>query len=1006
MKKLFLIILPLFFFCFLLAGDSLAAPIDPPPPPAPTDLISNPVIPRINPAPPIGTTCGNTVCLDTETCTMFPGDADYHCVPNDFIASEYDPNWGPDVPPECAGNNGVFPPNSTCWNKFKNAQTDLNLYKKTCIYEPVVKYSSTRRQFGSDEDQPFEMCGIGDSGPGGPAAPGGDNDACTVAMLAYTDVRDAELGSYGPSTDAQEKYSVDFIAQNYLYNALFDRPMDLSDKNREAYRTYWRLLPAGNQANLRSFVLNMAHDDLLLNIKFNYTDTNGLSKQTDFKSLYDALSKQVILFTHFPYIRVGCLTSYPVCPEYAQAMGNLKPIFQDLLDAALKLDIPTANVAIQAYNIAISAFGGDLDGPYAAFVPLDFSSTRGYIVKKKDEVEDDLYTRYDLWLRDTFNQGRYGTYKPKLTNVSRENLPYISAIYQGLLSPKFGMFPSLQPQWIIDKYATESGISDYKMGNKPEDLPEVKIAHRNFLETLKEETDALLSNPLGWLSSKIRSFFTDEDQLKGYTKNNVDNTNEVVRQVYVNMKGCPLPVSYHLISPKTAAKSPDDHHQVIYIPGNQLSWSFTPDHRPLYVEKCHNVKDASGRIIERVCEQVINPCNEPDEYIQGDQCFRRKWSVDGTKHGKALMVLNNPKQTDIKEMVVNNDKFSFFKMMLPDGAGKISDASIDAPLAKNFVSDEGASVGPKGPNNDPSATMLNPAEPINRVNNLAQDSMHILQNCWVVPKDQQNSPRCDFVAPPSASSSACTGEAFKKITGEKTAPSSAGQNYFDSNIQPNLSDELIAAYAEAEKQTGVPCEVLAGIHFKEGDNSPDQDLQSGAPLAGRTLTESAIQAAEELKGKAGGAITSINQLIQALSYYNGGGNSNCQAGGSNSCAPTDRCGQYVACASDVSSCTCNPNGNEPGSCRANCSSGFPYPISYSYCPPASVGYDDPYVTNLWISPVHDQMSILYMYDCTQTKPYINERPGTLTVAISMFLSESTSTTLRSGSGSGASGRGN
>ena len=65
--------------------------------------------------------------------------------------------------------------------------------------------------------------------------------------------------------------------------------------------------------------------------------------------------------------------------------------------------------------------------------------------------------------------------------------------------------------------------------------------------------------------------------------------------------------------------------------------------------------------------------------------------------------------------------------------------------------------------------------------------------------------------------------------------------------------------------------------------------------------------------------------------------------------------------------------------------GFPYQFNYSYCPPASTGYDDPYVTNLWKSPVHDQMYILYMYDCTQTKPYIDTRPGTLTVAISLFL---------------------
>lgn len=928
MKKFVLIILSLLILDFSLIKSSFAAT------PTPSPSIDPVILPGPNPGPPIGTPCGNTMCLEGEICVQYPGDVDQHCVPEPLEEN-------PTVPNEC-GNTGIFPPNSTCWNKFKNTQTDISLYDKTCIYEPVVQYSSTRRLHGGNDEQPYDMCGIGEGGPG-VSPPGGGDPDCTVAMLAYTDVRDAEIGSYGPSAEAETQYSPDFTAQNYLYNSLFGRPTDLSDTNREAYRTYWRLLPASNQANLRSFILNMAHDDLILDIKFNFTDTNGLKKETTFKKLYDTLNIQVILFSHWPFTRIGCLTSYPVCPEYAQATKDLS---------------------------------SDLSAAYNTFVPLDFSSTRGYIVKRKDQLEEDLYQKYDAWLRDTFNQGRYGTDKPQLTNISRESLPYVGAIYQGLLSPRFGMFPALQPQWITEKYATPSGISDYKLGNKPTDFPEVKIAKRNFLETLKEEAQAILSNPLGWLSTKVRSFFTPDDQLKGYTKNDVDNTNEVVRQAYVNMKGCPLPVSYHLLSPKTAAKSPDDHHQVISIPGNQLAWAYTPESRPLWKYECRTINK------KQVCQDWYDPCPPGDEHYElGNLCYTRKWTVSGTKHGKALTVLNNPKQTDIKETVAGNDKFSFFKMILPDGAGKIADAGIDAPIAKNFVSDAGAATGPNG-----SSVMLNPAEPINRINNLAQDSMHILQNCWVVPEGLQNSPRCDLAFPPEASASACTGEAFEKITGDKTPPSPAGQNFFNSFISPKLTPEVISAYAEAEKATGVPCEVLAGIHFKEGDNNPDQDLQSGAPLAGRSLTQSAIAAAEELKAKAGGTITTINQLIMALSAYNGGGNSNCQAGGSNSCAPTDRCGQTVACTTDPNACKCVGT-PEPGSCRANCPTGFPYPFSYSYCPPASIGYDDPYVTNFWISPVHDQMSILYMYDCTATRPYLDARPGTLTVAISLFLQE-------------------
>jgi len=1007
-KKFVFIILPLILFDLLLARSSFAA--SPATSPTPTPETPALIQPGPNPGPPIGIPCGNTMCLTGEICVQYPGDIDLHCVPEDL-----DPNdiGSVNVPPKC-DPTGVFPPNSSCWNNFKSTQTDITLYEKTCIYEPVVRYEGTRYLHGKPDEQPFDMCGIGNSGPGGPPAPGGEDDACTVAMLVYTDVRDAELGSYGPNTAAEADNSIDFLAQNYLYNALFGRPDNLQDKNREAYRTYWRLLPANNQADLRSFILNMAHDDLILNIKFNFTDTNGLQKETDFKSLYDALSKQVIFFTHFPFIRIGCLTKYPVCPEFAQATRELKPIFQDLLDTALELNIPGATEAIQAYNLVMAAFNYDLDGPYNAFVPLDFSGTRGYILKKKDEFEDQLYKKkYDFWLKDILNKPRYGTDKPTLTNVSRENLPYVGAIYDGLLSPKFGMFTALQPQWMTEKIINDQALTDYKLGNKPEDLPEIKISKRNLLDTITEEAAAFITNPFGWISSKVRSFFTDEDKKKGYTDIDVDNDIKIIREVYDNPAGCPLPLSYHLLSPKTAADAKgtkdgplDDHHQVVWITGKQLAWNYDPEHRPMWKNTCINIKDSGGNIIGRDCGFHFEPCPTDDaHYVLGDLCYTRKWSVTGIKHGKGLNVLNNPKQTDIKEMTANNDKYSFYKMMLPAGASKITDASIDAPLAKNFVSylsgNTATVTNPDGtqdtqtqgnltdtatgPNGD--STILNPAEPINRINNLAQDSMHMLQNCWTVPFGLQNSPRCQLKFPEQSPTNTCSGEAFKKIVGNPDKPSAAGTSYFNSFINPKLTPEVISAYAEAEKVTGVPCEVLAGIHFKEGDNNPDQDLQSGAPLGGRSLKESAIQAAEELMGKAGGKIIALNQLIKALSYYNGGGNSNCQTGGSYSCpaATTDRCGQTVACASDPKACICSPRGVEAGSCRALCTQGFPYQFNYSYCPPASTGYDDPYVTNLWKSPVHDQMYILYMYDCTQTKPYIDTRPGTLTVAISLFL---------------------
>jgi len=777
-KKIVFVILPLLLLSFLLAKPSIAGPKVIPG--------TTPVITGPNPGPPVGITCGNTMCLPGEVCIKYPQDLDLHCVAQSIIDDPITPIGNdPDVPEDCwkqlGSQNGIFPPNSACWNHFQNTQVDISQYERTCIYEPVVHYSAVRHlnSLTPEKDQPFNMCGIGDSGPGGPPAPGGGNFDCTVSMLVYTDVREAETGSYGPSPDAEASYSADFIAQNYLYTSLFGRPMDLSTgydpqntagndgrPTREAYRTYWRLLPASNQANLRSFVLNMADKDQIDNIIFNFTDRNGLDKKTSFKKLYNALSKQVILFWHWPFVRVGCLTDYPVCPEYAQATQSLKPTFQDLREMATELDLGwLVDASIGLYETAISAFGGDLDGPYAAFVPLDFNSTRSYIVKKKDEFEEEMYFKnpwYDPRLIDQYNSGRYGTNKPGLTNVSRESVPYVGAIYQGLLSPKFGMLPALQPQWIIDKYASPSGISDYRIGNTPLSLPEVKLAQKGFLERIEEEAVAIISNPLGWLWNKVNNLFTD-DELKrvGYTENEIDNLNEKVKDGYYNV-ACPLPVSYHLMAPKTAAGDKgdpnqvpaDDHHQVISIAGDQLAWNYNPAcHPPEEREKC----DLTHCWIEYDSCPINDWAGKYKDPGSG-MCCTRRWSVEGIKHGKTLNILNNPKQTDIKEAVVNNDQYSFYKMMLPDGVDKTIDASIDAPIARNFVSYRGSGVNAGNTATAPNGNseILNPAEPINRVNNLAQDSMHILQNCWAVPKSLQNSPRCfPLPTPTPAYSDSC-----------------------------------------------------------------------------------------------------------------------------------------------------------------------------------------------------------------------------------------------------------
>lgn len=200
----------------------------------------------------------------------------------------------------------------------------------------------------------------------------------------------------------------------------------------------------------------------------------------------------------------------------------------------------------------------------------------------------------------------------------------------------------------------------------------------------------------------------------------------------------------------------------------------------------------------------------------------------------------------------------------------------------------------------------------------------------------------------------CDGKLFAKLLensgGVSTSPTSTANSFFASSIKPNLTPELMKTYALAEQKTGVPCEILAGIHFVEADLNPSGSLVSGRPLGTEepdaggavfgTLLDTAIHAGNELKGKAGGSINSVPSAITALSRYNGGGNSNCQAG-------------------------------------------YPYPIPYGGCPRAFEGEDDPYPTN-WLDAKHSTMYLLYCADYTACVPQVFERPGSFTVALAVY----------------------
>ena len=224
-----------------------------------------------------------------------------------------------------------------------------------------------------------------------------------------------------------------------------------------------------------------------------------------------------------------------------------------------------------------------------------------------------------------------------------------------------------------------------------------------------------------------------------------------------------------------------------------------------------------------------------------------------------------------------------------------------------------------------------------------------------------------YTPPPtkaSAPSGACNGQLLAKLLEgseyKNSVPPEERQASLTTAIS-RITPELEAIYAEVERQTGVPCEVLAGIHYVEANNRSTGSLISGRAIGSpepdqggkiySSLLETAVDAAKILKGKASlpkeeyAEFTSIEQLISAMSKYNGGGNRNCR-------------------------------------------DDYGYSIPYTGCPKAFDGEDDPHAVN-WLDSRHGEMYLLYCADYTACAPAVFKRPGSFTVTL-WFYSQVTS----------------
>lgn len=141
--------------------------------------------------------------------------------------------------------------------------------------------------------------------------------------------------------------------------------------------------------------------------------------------------------------------------------------------------------------------------------------------------------------------------------------------------------------------------------------------------------------------------------------------------------------------------------------------------------------------------------------------------------------------------------------------------------------------------------------------------------------------RCSGDPKGDSTQSFCSGEGFKNIKNvpSATAVPQFARDIFTADIASRITPELIEAYEYAEQETGIPCEVAAGIHWTEGGLNPTQSVFDGGGLRGGSLKEDAKLAMEHLISKFGGNFDKNNieyeALVAAIGAYNGLGNQNC-----------------------------------------------------------------------------------------------------------------------------------
>jgi len=203
------------------------------------------------------------------------------------------------------------------------------------------------------------------------------------------------------------------------------------------------------------------------------------------------------------------------------------------------------------------------------------------------------------------------------------------------------------------------------------------------------------------------------------------------------------------------------------------------------------------------------------------------YQITGSAVGKSITVFNNPYITSLTDLVlggkpalsnntdsrflqalaavantlsnafVNPVQPSFYKMLLPDFASESAKSYVSAPEVDTTT-------------DNPNATAYG-SDTIYRENNQAQDNMFLLQNCWLVPGDQQSSSKCG-----KAETNTCTDQSVPDLPISDASCTTSSNSFKLGSSVYTLPDSLMKAISSAASTYKVPASLIVGVIYGEG----------------------------------------------------------------------------------------------------------------------------------------------------------------------------------------------